>query len=637
MRRIVILAAVPAAILLSCQRERGLEESAVLPAGETGASSGRLISFTTDSLETRDGVSVMPVASFGVFAVGSSTGEEVMCDQMVRRAKGGYTYSPLKYFPDEGLDIMAYAPYGSSSVSFPRGTGLTTDIDFSLPETLSDDVLLAGPLREVHTSPVLLSFIHPLTRISTSFAFSPLSVEIPSGKGVRITSLSLSHCIREGSFNLEEGRWSSKGEFEPALRSGLTIANGHHEVNAGALYSIPFTAPAGAMLEIGWEAFNLDSGAATRRYSVGVNIAGRDFPVSQNTSFKVNALWYNDTITFEDEEAERVCVAAFDTDGDGALSFVEAEIVTDLGNVFHGNERIEKFNEFVYFTGVETMTGYLKGSFAYMSSLKEITLPPSVRAVGGWPFAHCPSLENIFVDPDNPRYYSVDGCLYSRPDKAIVRVPEKASFDTYDIPSGILSVGYGCFASNSTIKELHIGKDVTSIAGEALKINSLEKVTVDPSSRSLAVLDNALYSIVDGEPKTLLLLPQQSGVSSLVLPLTVKTIFAYALTHVTSLRSLILNEGLDSINQYAFNGLSLEGLIIPSTVTDVRECALRFTHIPSLTVLPLTPPSLEGIVFPLMSDEENTPYPIYVPASSLDLYRNDPSWSAVASRIYPLQ
>ncbi|MBR6003050.1 MAG: fimbrillin family protein [Bacteroidales bacterium] len=293
MRRIVLLAAVPAAILLSCSREDGALFVAVLPAGESGPRSGRLISFSAGDEDTRDVTSGIALSSFGVFAVGSSSGDEVMYDQMVRRGKQGYTYSPPKYFPEEGLDFMAYAPYGSSSVSFQEGAGLVTDFDISLPESLSEDVLLAGPLRGVRSSPVLLSFIHPLTSISVEFAFSPHSILIPAGKGARVTSLSLSHCIREGSYDAESGTWTSKGEFCPAGRSVSALAQGRNPVNVGALYSIPFTAPSGTMLEIDWEAFNLDSGAAIGSYSIAVDLSGRDFAASTNITVRAGAMWYD--------------------------------------------------------------------------------------------------------------------------------------------------------------------------------------------------------------------------------------------------------------------------------------------------------------------------------------------------------
>ncbi|MBO7544830.1 MAG: leucine-rich repeat protein, partial [Bacteroidales bacterium] len=347
-------------------------------------------------------------------------------------------------------------------------------------------------------------------------------------------------------------------------------------------------------------------------------------------------LWYNDTIVFEDEEAERVCVAAFDTDGDGALSYVEAESVTDLGDVFRGNDRIVSFNEFVYFTGVETLPGFLRGPFDYMSSLKEITLPPSLRDVGGWPFATCHSLENIFVDPANLRYYSVDGCLYSRPDRTLVRVPEVTSFDTFEIPSGITTIGYGCFEANSTIKELRIGRDVTSIAGEALKIYSLERVSVDPASTSFTVIDEALYALENGAPVALRLLPSRCGVTSLVLPSSVRTIGGYAICDIPDFHSITLNEGLESIQQYAFNSVSFDHLVIPSTVTFLNDCCLRFVALSSLTVLSELPPSLGSHVFPFEGEEVYSAYPVFVPAASMPLYLNAPGWSALSSRITPL-
>ena len=65
-------------------------------------------------------------------------------------------------------------------------------------------------------------------------------------------------------------------------------------------------------------------------------------------SVSVNA----ENIEFADAKVKELCVANWDTNGDGELSKAEAAIVTTLDSVFTGNTDIVSFREFQYFTGI---------------------------------------------------------------------------------------------------------------------------------------------------------------------------------------------------------------------------------------------------------------------------------------------
>lgn len=511
------------------------------------------------------------------------------------------------------MDVVAYSPYGCPAVSFSGNSGLMTDVEISLPESLTDDILIAGPLRGVTHGPVQLAFRHPLTSISAYFSFGSDNGAIPQGKGVRVVSIGLTKCIRNGIYNAQDDIWTSRELFTYSSRSVSIPVSEGSEVSIGALYSIPFTAMSGTNLRLVWESYNLSTGVTTRRHTIEADLSGRNLAVSQNLNVRASAMWMEDTISFEDPETESVCLAAFDTDGDGVLSYYEADCVKDLGDVFRGNDRIVKFNEFVHFTGIEAMPGRDAGPFANMSSLKEISLPASLLEAGEWPFAHCPSLEKISVDPSNPKYYSLDGCLYSREPESIVRVPEAVGITSFEIPSGITVIDGGCFADNSSIRSLRIGKDVTTIAAEALKFLWLESVSVDPASRNLVVYQKALYETILGQMRALVYLPPFCGIRKIELPSSVTSVESSAFWKNYILSTVVLGERVQSIGSYAF-----------------------YTTLVSLSVLSPTPPALAADVFLPESDPAYAPYPIYVPASSIDLYRTAPGWSELSSRLAPV-
>ena len=111
-------------------------------------------------------------------------------------------------------------------------------------------------------------------------------------------------------------------------------------------------------------------------------------------------------ISFSDSAVKAICVANWDTDGDGELSYDEAAAVKTIPyDVFSGNTQITSFDEFQYFTGVTTL-GYdvdndegadYFGAFSGCTNLKSITLPPTLKTISWGCFRGCSSLEELIV------------------------------------------------------------------------------------------------------------------------------------------------------------------------------------------------------------------------------------------------
>ena len=122
-------------------------------------------------------------------------------------------------------------------------------------------------------------------------------------------------------------------------------------------------------------------------------------------------------INFQDSYVKEVCVANWDLDGDGELSYVEAALVTHLNNAFQGNTNIVTFGEFVYFFGLSSIEDY---AFYNCESLQTIVLPYMLTAIGSNAFNNCYNLMTIgsytLVPPviaDEEAFaYSYEGTLY---------------------------------------------------------------------------------------------------------------------------------------------------------------------------------------------------------------------------------
>lgn len=91
-------------------------------------------------------------------------------------------------------------------------------------------------------------------------------------------------------------------------------------------------------------------------------------------------------------------------------------------------------------------------AFQSCDSLTEITIPKNVTDIGNWkgeqraaPAFSGDNLENIYVDPENERFYSVDGVLFDRTTNTLLCYPMGKTATEYTVPDGILKLSYGAF------------------------------------------------------------------------------------------------------------------------------------------------------------------------------------------------
>lgn len=100
-------------------------------------------------------------------------------------------------------------------------------------------------------------------------------------------------------------------------------------------------------------------------------------------------------IVFADEVVKKSCVEAFDTDGDGEVSYDEAAAVSDLSNVtLRFKDDFISFDEFQYFTNVKVIPRKFFQDFKLMKSIK---LPESLRSIEKWGFCGCANLTEIVL------------------------------------------------------------------------------------------------------------------------------------------------------------------------------------------------------------------------------------------------
>lgn len=177
-------------------------------------------------------------------------------------------------------------------------------------------------------------------------------------------------------------------------------------------------------------------------------------------------------IDFNDPAVKAICIANFDTDGDGELSLDEAAAVTTLGTAFKGNTEIRSFDELKYFTGLDDGTEWhnhvLTGeAFMGCSSLVTVTLPANIKQIYNRAFQNCTSLKYVNGMPDAVRNLgdqTFEGCT---------------SLQSLTLPTSIGMINNSLFNGCSSLRQITIPEGVTYYGDQAFAgCTALTQVTV---------------------------------------------------------------------------------------------------------------------------------------------------------------
>ncbi len=212
--------------------------------------------------------------------------------------------------------------------------------------------------------------------------------------------------------------------------------------------------------------------------------------------FRIQQGYDDKIIDFEDRDLFDKIREAVDINDDFKICNAEAKMVKSLNELF-GDEltqgaSYEFFNEFQYFTGIETIPA---GSFKGWWNLKSITLPESITTIqGGYgdedgPFVECERLENI-----SGKFATNDGkaLIYNG---ILLKVREDIA--TYSIPESVQVVGSKAFCK-SMITNVYFPTSLKTIRDHAFEYSKIYAINfpTDPDNGTAYVDSIAENSFV---------------------------------------------------------------------------------------------------------------------------------------------
>ena len=301
-------------------------------------------------------------------------------------------------------------------------------------------------------------------------------------------------------------------------------------------------------------------------------------------------------INFYDAYVKALCVANWDTNGDGELSYVEAASVTSLGDVFKNNTDIHSFNELQYFLSLGSIG---EQAFYGCTELTQVTIPEQVTTVDSKAFWNCPALQTVRFNAINctsmqttynSQTYSVfseDASGSASNVKSVVlgtnvqRIPDYAFKDCVDIYPGL--------TIRNSVTEIgaHAFENCSSITTLSFQNNSILATIGDYAFKGCSALNRALNL-----PNSLVTLGQYAfygctAIPSLTIGTSTETIGGYAfwncpaLTTVnfnaTNCTSMVTNSQYSVFNNGTSNGgtTPIETLTIGTNVTRIPDYAFR--------------------------------------------------------------
>ena len=296
-------------------------------------------------------------------------------------------------------------------------------------------------------------------------------------------------------------------------------------------------------------------------------------------------------------------------------------------------------------------------AFSYQRGMTSITLPEGLVNIGSNAFEECSKLEHLVIPSTvesigENAFYSCSALQQINIPSSVNHIGERAfcsctSLLSINLPEGLTLLNYDLFSGCKQLSDIQIPSTVTTIKSgafnncEALKTITLPASlsTFENSSENTSYSYNSIFSscsalksiLVEAGNKyfesdgtalynkakdTLICFP--AGVTSVVVPQSVKTIGVKAFYCCDSLQNIMFEDGVSDlvIEVEAFhNCKNINKMVITSGIKEVKYRAFSDAHIKKLVITTTHPKSFYGGY--LCYSET-----IYAPASDLSIIKN---------------
>ena len=228
----------------------------------------------------------------------------------------------------------------------------------------------------------------------------------------------------------------------------------------------------------------------------------------------VTSIVIPDSISYIDTFAFEGCISLSSiTIGKNVIEFKPSAIFgcnsLQQINVNTSNQHYQSINGNLYSKDGKTLYRYAAGktnvsftipdcvnevwgaAFSHCSYLQEVVVGENILSIDGNSFFECSALVSINVSPNNPYYQSIDGNLYSKNGKILLKYANGKTNTIFSIPNGVEEIGECAFECCYNLVEVEFSNSVTKIGYYAFfACESLESVRI---TKSVKVFDEGSF------------------------------------------------------------------------------------------------------------------------------------------------
>lgn len=194
----------------------------------------------------------------------------------------------------------------------------------------------------------------------------------------------------------------------------------------------------------------------------------------------------------------------------------------------------------------DLLRSVLRFVFSGHTRLKRVTLPDTVTVIGNRAFSECRSLESISIS------------------ESVTRIGAKAfnncdSLTSIVIPDSVTEIDVGAFISCNNLRSVILPRSITSISALVFQGCGIPTITIPDNVKSI---ETGAFSY--------------SGITEITIPDSVTNIDIGAFDCCTSLQSVTIGSGIETIEQSVFRGCtSLTSVVIPDNIVSIDNFAFH--------------------------------------------------------------
>ena len=234
-------------------------------------------------------------------------------------------------------------------------------------------------------------------------------------------------------------------------------------------------------------------------------------------------------------------------------------------------------------------------------SLDRITLPKDLAHLGTG--ALC-GLSRIEVSPDNIRFCSVDGILFSKDQTVLVQYPGGSTAAYYTVPEGVIELADGTFENAYSLQHVTLPDTISKLGVEVFAQSGLTEIALP---EGIAEIPDLAFSWCDSLakvtlPDTVTRIGNEAfsgcAFSAFTVPDAVTEIAFDAFSGCENMETIQMPKEMTSIGSYAFRGCTrLKSIEIPYGISTIWDDTFSECSALSSVSIPATVNDIRGYAF----------------------------------------